>query len=380
MDIFRAHVLVCGGTGCSSSGSATLIERFNEKIAENGLEKGRILAEKCNTRVDFFKADISSLSKGEQDILHLVIQRFVCAMGEPRKTEVTKAVFDVEGISFKGNGTKSLVKGYFDAETLLTKAFWGKELSDEDKPLPDLKQGQIIPGVRAGIKDGQTTPPKHFTEDSLLAFMETAGNDDYDEDSDAEKKGIGTPATRAGIIEKLVDRKYIVREKKNLLITPAGETVVKIVPEKLKSAKMTAEWEMRLREVEKGELSSESFMDDIEEFTRTLISSFTPEKGVSLGNRSGAECLGQCPKCQADVLSGKYGAYCTRKCGMYLSKVRGKTLTDTQVKKLLSGKEISITVEKKKFKVLPEVEDFDYTTKDGKRVTGSSFKSSLLLS
>lgn len=333
---------------------------------------------------EVFKTDLSSLPSGEKNILRLVMQRFMCALGETRKTEVTQACFDVEGHEFKGKGTRVLDKGFLEAECLINKAFFNADMTDKDKPLPELKEGQVIKNVRTAVKEGQTTPPKHFTEDSLLAFMETAGNEFYDEDSDAEKKGIGTPATRASIIEKLVEKKFIKREKKNLIPTTSGEALVMVVPDNLKSAKLTAEWEMKLKDVELGNLSSASFMEQIESFTRDIVENFT-QKNISVpstGKSSGV--LGKCPKCGEDVVKGKYGAYCKGKCGMYLSKVRGKELTDKQIGKLLSGESVTITIKtakggKGKFEVLPEIEDFSYT-KDGKEISGTSFVSKHILS
>ena len=328
---------------------------------------------------EVFKTDLSSLSSGERNVLRLIMQRFMCALGNVRKTEVTQAVFDVEGNLFKGKGTRVLDKGFYDAECLINKAFFNADMSDKEKPLPDLKEGQVIKAVNTAVKEGQTTPPKHFTEDTLLAFMETAGNEFYDEDSDAEKKGIGTPATRAAIIEKLVEKKFVKREKKNLIPTTSGEALIMVVPDNLKSAKLTAEWEMKLKEVEKGELSSASFMSQIEGFTRDIVENFIPNTDVKVEPKKGNEPLGKCPKCGSEVLKGKYGAYCKGKCGMYLSKVRGKELTDKQVSKLLSGESITITIKtakggKGKFEVLPELEDFSYT-KDGKEISGTSFVS-----
>lgn len=321
-----------------------------------------------------FNTDISSLPSGQLNIYRLVMKRLIESMGQPAQATVTDYEYTCEGVLFKGKSTRINEYGYLDAEDRINKAFWNKEPSNKGKSLPDYKEGQTISRVAASLNEGKTTPPKRFTEDSLLAFMETAGNDQYDENSDAEKKGIGTPATRASIIEKLVERKFVRREKKNLVPTATGEVVVSVVPEELKSAKLTAEWEMKLKEVEKGNMPISDFMRQIEDYVRTLVEGYNQRVDNTSFSSSQQQVLGKCPKCGSDVMSGRYGPYCKQKCGMYLAKVRGKALTDKQVEKLLSGKVVVITVSGKKFDVFPQVESYSYQ-KDEKHIEGYSFKS-----
>lgn len=139
-----------------------------------------------------------------------------------------------------------------------------KEKPDEDKeapPLPELTEGQAVPRVNAAVREGTTAPPKHFTEDTLLSSMETAGAEDMPED--AERKGLGTPATRAGIIEKLVKTGFVERKAKQLLATPKGAALIGVLPELIKSPQLTAEWEHKLKQVERGEFTAADFMAGI---------------------------------------------------------------------------------------------------------------------
>ena len=136
---------------------------------------------------------------------------------------------------------------------------------NESKALPELTEGQELPVAGAAVKAGKTTPPKHFTEDTLLSAMETAGKDDMPED--AERKGLGTPATRAGILEKLVSTGFLKRKKskKTVQLLPSHDalSLITVLPEQLQSPLLTAEWEYRLGEIERGELAPEDFMDGI---------------------------------------------------------------------------------------------------------------------
>lgn len=318
--------------------------------------------------------DLDELSIGERIILLLIIERFICAMGSTASFELTKVELDVEGNKFNGKGVKGIDEGYTRTLSELQEIFFSMEPKNVEKKLPDLFEGQVIKEVKAQLKEGETKPPKHFTEDTLLAFMETAGNEDYDENSDAEKKGIGTPATRASIIEKLVDRRFIKRAGKNLLPTPDGEAVVEVVPEILKSAKLTADWEMKLKEVEKGDLQASEFMDQIQTFTRDLVKEYAQKALGNFQNNSNQK-IGRCPRCQGEVVNGKFGPYCYNRCGMNLTKVRGKKLTDKQLQSLLSGKSISITVDGNKYEVLPSYEDYTFKSKDGKTIKAASFVS-----
>ena len=218
-------------------------------------------------------ADLSGLPVGERMILELVALRLLCAVAEPHtysETAVTVecagAEFTTKGKTVKRPGWRALDAAYHAA---LKNAEPDKETEDKALPdggrLPELSEGQTLPLSGATVKEGKTSPPKHFTEDTLLSAMETAGKDDMPED--AERQGLGTPATRAGILEKLVSTGFLERKKskKAVQLMPSKDAVslITVLPEQLQSPLLTAEWEHRLSEIERGELSPEDFMGGI---------------------------------------------------------------------------------------------------------------------
>ena len=188
--------------------------------------------------------------------------------------------------------------------------------------------------------------------------MERAGNEDYDEDT--EKKGLGTPATRAATIEALVKNGYVERVGKQLRATDKGKELVTVVPDEVKSAKLTAEWESKLQQIEHGSLPEVVFMSGITQFITEMCSKYgSVDKSVSLSD-GGNEPIEKCPKCGADVVKGKFGFYCKGKCGMNIAKVYGVELSDAQVKGLLDGKSTSYTSKGKKTIVRPEIVENPY--------------------
>ena len=175
----------------------------------------------------------------------------------------------------------------------------------------------------AKIKTGKTTPPKHHTEDSLLSAMETAGKEDMPED--AERQGIGTPATRATILEKLVSAGFVERKKAkktvSLLPTPLGTALITVLPEQLQSPTLTAEWEHRLKEVERGTLAPGDFMDEIAAMLRELVETCRPVEGGAVLFPSTRETVGRCPRCGGTVTEGRKGFFCEdRACGFAIWK------------------------------------------------------------
>ena len=241
-----------------------------------------------------------------------------------------------------------------------TKATDDEPDDGEAKALPELTQGQSFDHVKAAKAEHWTTPPRPYTEATLLSAMERAGNGEYDEGT--EKKGLGTPATRAGIIEELVANEYIQRKGKQITATEKGVKLISVVPDEVKSPKLTAEWEMQLQQIEHGKASASAFMDSIIAYVREICTKYsTVDDSVSF--RRKAESVGKCPHCGGEVKKGQYGYYCTQKCGMYLAKVFGKVLTDNQLMRLLSGKETSFTVDGRKTIVLPEAVEHTYNGK-----------------
>ncbi len=286
------------------------------------------------------EADIGDLPDTEKNILRLISIRLLCAVHKPHIYEATtvelvshgdadKHIFKATGKTVVDNGFKELI---------------GKENDSEGgQALPDLTENQEIDYVTSAVSSHFTSPPKQFTEDTLLSAMETAGNSDYDENSDIEKKGLGTPATRASIIETLVKREYIKREKKSLVPTDTGKKLIECIPDEVKSPKMTADWETMLQNIEKGKTSDIEFLTEIESFVRSLVKKYSSsdEKYTFRTRKS----IGICPACGGNVLetpkayscenSGKNGS-----CPLVIWKtVAGKGISEAQAKKLLeSGK------------------------------------------
>ena len=320
------------------------------------------------------KFDLSTLPEGELNILSLISARVICAVSTPHKYENVKAVLKCEGADFSATGRTVIQDGWKATYSRIRSLLRADNADDEEKVdtninfsnvLSALSEGQVINSVKSRTSEHWTSPPKPYTEDTLLKAMETAGNKDYDENADVEKKGIGTPATRSLIIESLVKRQYIQRKKKQIFPTEKGIELVNVVPDEVKNAKMTADWETELQSVEKGLCSAQSFMQKIEDFTRNLCSSYgtVAENAVFEKKAENGGITGKCPKCGSEVKKGKFGYYCTGKCGMNLSKVYGKVLTDVQLQHLLEGKQITYTVKEKKTIVLPEVEENNYQGK-----------------
>lgn len=203
-----------------------------------------------------------------------------------------------------------------------------------------------------------TTPPRPFTDATLLAAMERAGNSEYDDET--EKKGLGTPATRAAIIDSLVKDEYIQRKGKQITATAKGVNLISVVPDEVKSPKMTVEWEIQLQQIEHGKGDANAFMENITSYVREMCAKYgTVDTSVSFERQA----VGKCPHCGKNIMKGQYGFYCTGKCGMYLAKVYGKTLTEKQLEKLLSGKEVSFTVDGKKTIVMPEAVEHTFNGK-----------------
>ena len=330
--------------------------------------------------MEIAKADLAALPETERKILSLVANRLLCATGEKHLYETVKAELACGGYTFATSGKSVLKNGWKDFEDTFKRSF--KTLEDkeqEDKKLPELSEGQTFDGVQAKISEHYTTPPKHFTEDSLLSAMERAGNEDMSDD--VERKGLGTPATRADIIEKLVKDDFVKREKKQMIPTEDGMYLISVLPDVVKSPKLTAEWENALTLVAKGEMEREDFMADIEAMVSDLIHTYhevSDEQKKMFAQEQ--KVLGKCPNCGGDVVKGKYGAFCKNKCGMNVSRIMGVALADEQVESLLAGKKTLLkgltSKAGKKYDayIIPSgTEEYHYT-KDGEEKSGVQFK------
>ena len=332
--------------------------------------------------MEIAKADLAALPETERRILSLIANRLLCATGEKHLYETVKAelscnghIFAVSGKSVTHNGWKS----FEDAFKRSFKISGSQEEEKEERKLPELSEGQAFDGVQAKVTEHFTSPPKRFTEDLLLSAMERAGAEDMGDD--VERKGLGTPATRADIIEKLVKDGFVKREKKQIIPTEDGLKLITVLPDVVKSPKLTADWENALTLVAKGELPMEDFMADIENMVSELIHTYhevSDEQKKMFAQEQAA--LGVCPNCGGQVVKGKFGAYCVKKCGMNVSRVMGAALTDAQVKDMLAGKKILLKGLKSKAGkpydayIIPSgTEEYHYT-KDGAEKSGVQFK------
>lgn len=246
--------------------------------------------------------DVSALPAGEQTILTLVatgLLRGICPEYRIAETVVTA---ECAGHTFRARGKKILKRGWT--------VFTFRE--EQSNVLPDLTEGQIIPVNRVSLKGGKTTPPKFYTEDTLLAAMESAGIQDMPED--AERKGIGTPATRSGILEKLISDNFVVRTKSKkvsyLHPTELGIALITVLPEQLQSPLLTAEWEHRLKLVENGTLSDTDFMDGIKEMLTEMVEEYKPYPGSEVLFPEKEDVVGKCPRCGTNVEERKRGFFC----------------------------------------------------------------------
>ena len=324
----------------------------------------------------------TNLSEGEQKVLSLLATRVVTATADKYEYKSVKAEIICEGIKFTATGKTVINEGwkkYDQAFRNAHKVKAEKEDSEDVKPLPYLTEGLDLIDARLSVVEGFTKPPSHFTEDSLLSAMEKAGAEDVTDD--AERKGLGTPATRADIIEKLVRDGFVKREKKQMIPTDDGIKLITILPDVVKSPKLTADWENALTLVAKGEYDPERFMEGIRNMVTDLVKTYH-EVGEENRNMFGSnDALGKCPKCGGDVLKGKYGPYCSEKCGMTLGRAYGKELTEEQVKDLLEGKKILVDGLKSKkggtysaYLTPDGVQEYSYTRKDGTKFNGFQYK------
>ena len=295
--------------------------------------------------------DISTLPIGEQSILKLIAARMITASANLHIYESTTAVLECADTEFKASGKAVIENGWKEQEQQFKNSLKNtpeKEKSDDERTLPPLAEGETISPIVANLSEHWTSPPKAFTEDTLLSAMETAGNKDYDENSDVEKKGLGTPATRAGIIENLIKREYLVRNKKQLNVTEKGFNLISVVPDEVKSPKLTADWEIYLQRIEKGSADPDSFMRKIEVFVKKLCVDYgsVDENSKFASTSRERDVIGVCPKCGKNVVdfpksysceSGKDG------CGFVIWKsISDKAISATQAKKLLEKRKTDL--------------------------------------
>ena len=306
--------------------------------------------------VEIARTDLSELPSGERDVLTLLAVRLLCATTQANRFEAVTAILDCQGHTFTAKGKTILQSGWKEVERIHRMSIRQSETErreNEDAALPVLKEGQTFETVSASLREGKTSPPKHYTEDTLLSAMENAGAEDMPDD--AERKGLGTPATRAATLEKLVSAGFVERKKKQLIPTKKGKNLIAVLPDNIKSPILTAEWESMLKQVEHGELSATSFMDQIADMSRTLVKEHTaPEERFAdlFPSSKGTvhEAVGVCPRCGAPVYEGKKGFFCdNRECSFALWKdnrffsSKKKSITKSVAAALLKEGRISMS-------------------------------------
>ena len=262
--------------------------------------------------VQLEKQDISALPESEQKILRLVAMRLLSATSEKHTYEETSLTISCEGYVFSTKGKTVVQEGWKAVEQRFKAALKSKEQDEPEKMLPAVSEGDVLGAVSSSVTEHYTTPPKQYTEDTLLSAMETAGNEAFDDDT--EKKGLGTPATRAGVIEKLVKGGYAERKGKSIVPTKDGLNLVCVLPEQITSPAMTAEWENTLMQIERGQADGDKFLAGIVDMTASLVKAY-PFLSDAEANRfdSGKEVIGKCPCCGSPVYVGKGNYYCSSK-------------------------------------------------------------------
>ena len=259
------------------------------------------------------KADVPGLPVGERNILLLACCKLLCAAAEPFVYEAVTATFDCGGHTFTTKGKQVLSQGWRAIQEMFRSSLKEKpEDEDAEGVLPALTEGQVFESVAASVTEHFTSPPKPYTEDTLLSAMETAGKEDMPED--AERKGLGTPATRAGILEKLVSAGFLERKKnrKTVQLLPSHDAVslITVLPEQLQSPLLTAEWEYRLGEIERGQLAPEEFLDGISTMLKDLVGTYQVIKGTEYLFTPPREVVGKCPRCGGEVAELQKGFFC----------------------------------------------------------------------
>ena len=293
------------------------------------------------------KCNLGELPKGELAILQLISNRLCVAVGDPHRYAETVIELNCGGTAFSAKGKTVLHEGW--------KAYVKKnnstKIDEKEQALPSVSVGDEMNVNSTEIKDGKTSPPKHYTEDRLLQSMETAGADEMPDE--VERKGLGTPATRAGIIEKLVRIGFLERKgdkkTKHLIPTHKGTALVTVMPEQIQSPSMTADWEEKLLLIEKGEYASEDFMDEIKDVIAGLIQNYEVIRDSEVLLSKEANAIGKCPVCGSAVEDIAKAFFCSnRACKFALWKNNryfdsiGKSMTSATAQKLLSSGKVKL--------------------------------------
>ena len=270
---------------------------------------------------EFVKKGFEGLTEGEKKLLSLVCAKLLCAVSAPYTYEAVTAVLECGGYPFTAKGKTTLCEGWCETDRLFRFSLKTKaEDEEEESELPEVAEGQTFDHAAAEITEHYTQPPMAFTEDTLLSAMENAGKEDTPDE--AERKGLGTTATRAGIIEKLIGAGFAERKGRKLIPTKDGYNLVAVLPEALTSPQLTAEWETRLVEIAKGTQTPAGFMEGIGEMAAGIVKTYSAisEEKAKLFTPQ-REAIGLCPRCGAAVYEGKKNYYCSdRACSFVMWK------------------------------------------------------------
>lgn len=325
------------------------------------------------------KYNLTDLPKGESAILQLIATRLFAAVGELYRYGETVIELSCGETIFSTKGKTVLQTGWkaFDKKSNSTKS------DKEEMTLPDVTVGEELSIVSSSVKEGKTSPPKHFTEDTLLQSMESAGVEELSDE--VERKGLGTPATRAAIIEKLVRIGFLERKgdkkTKYLIPTHKGTALVTVMPEQIQSASMTADWEEKLLLVERSEYDSDEFMQEIKDVVESLVKHYEVIADAEVLMKKGGDVIGQCPICGEPVEEHPKGFFCSSKnCKFALWKNNryferiGKSLNSAVARKLLETGKVNL----KRCKSQRTGKIFDTTViievfKDGKTLFSMDF-------
>ena len=265
------------------------------------------------------KADLAALPAGERNILRLIAARLLCAVGEPHRYAETTLTTICAEEEFSAKGKVVLSDGWKAVERKMLGELLGKQ--KEPAVLPDVQEQSQCCVTGAELKEGQTSPPKSYTEDTLLSAMQAAGADSMPQG--VERQGIGTPATRAATIEKLVQKVFLERKgskkTKVLLPTDKGKALITVMPEEIQSPEMTADWETKLLRIERGEMEPNEFMTEIKEMISSLVTTTEARKGANALMKN--KVIGVCPNCGKSVVEREKGWFCeNRECRFVLWK------------------------------------------------------------
>ena len=257
---------------------------------------------------EFAKQGFAGLAESECKLMNLVCSKLLCAVAAPHEYETVTAVFSCAGNEFTAKGKTVLIPGWKEIDRRFRSTLKVDTEEEVLNTLPGLVEGQSF-SVAADISEHFTSPPKAYTEDTLLSAMERAGAEDMPEN--AERKGLGTPATRAAILEKLVQMGFVQRKGKQLVPTKDGINLAVVLPENLTSPTLTAEWENRLTEIAKGSADPDEFMAEIEAQVRQLVKTYSCISADKQNLfQSERVLIGRCPRCGENVYEGKKNFYC----------------------------------------------------------------------